>query len=75
MTSLWTKFHQRQALAISLCYSAAILIGLEALHGNYGEWLGMNPQQTFTLSAIFVTVMIFIATYLLCQRIANSDKP
>jgi len=50
--------------AVSLCYSAATLLGLEALHPGACAGLGLDAEQSFVLSAVLATLSIFLGTFI-----------
>jgi len=55
---------ERAALATSLSYALTVLMGLEALHPSCCQWTGMNPEQSFGLSAIIATISMFVGTFI-----------
>ncbi len=57
----------RDRWAVSLCFSAAVLTGIQALRPNACEWMGFNADQSFALSATIATVCMFLATFILTR--------
>ncbi len=67
---------QRSRWAVSLCFSSATLLSLEALHPGGCVWLGLNANQSFALSASLATASMFLASFILTQilREGSSDR-
>jgi len=63
---------QRDRWAVSLCFAAAILSALAALHPGSRAWMGMNADQSFGFSTILATVVIFLATFILSRMVSIS---
>lgn len=62
---------RRNRLAVSLCYSSALLLSLEALHPGSCTWMSLDANQSFALSATLATVSMFVATLLLTRLISS----
>ena len=73
-SSLCTGSAKRQGLAISLCFSLAVLMGLEALHPGGCQWMGLDPEQSFALSTFIATISTFFGTFIATRRSDNSIK-
>jgi hypothetical protein len=62
---------QRERWAVSLCFSSAILSGLEALHSGSCAWMGMDNEQSYAISATLATVSMFLGAFILTKRSAK----
>lgn len=67
--------HKRDAWAVSLCFSSALIMSLEALHGKACVWLGLSIDQTYMLSAAFATVSVFLGSFILANLMALRPSP
>ncbi len=58
----------REALATSLCYALTVLMSLESLHPSCCQWIGLNPEQSFAVSALIATISMFFGTFIWTRR-------
>lgn len=59
----------RERWAVSLCFAAAVLLSLEALHPGSCAWMNLNNEQSFALSSILATFMAFMAMFILTRML------
>jgi hypothetical protein len=55
--------------AVGLCFASTVIMSLEALHPNACAWLGMNPEESYAISAILATASAFMAAFILTQLV------
>jgi len=57
------KSPAREAWAVSLCYAAATLSGLQAIHPGSCMWFAATPEQSFACDIAFATFFVFLGTF------------
>lgn len=73
--SLYKDTQQSRRYAVSLSFAAATLTGLQASHHATCAWMGLNPDQSFALSALFSTVTVFLGFFILTRMISEFKEP